>query len=58
MGRVSPTGEAHLSKVADGRLAKGTLAWMLGVEEANLDTEDPTAPDKADQANLRSYVEQ
>lgn len=36
--------EAHLNRIAEGAVGKATLAWMLGVDEAELDVETPEAP--------------
>ncbi|WP_281964983.1 helix-turn-helix domain-containing protein [Serinicoccus marinus] len=36
--------EAHLDRIAEGSIQKGTLAWMLGVAEDELDVETPNAP--------------
>lgn len=33
--------EAHLDRIAEGAIPKGTLAWMLGVEEDELEVETP-----------------
>lgn len=36
--------EAHLERIAAGELGKGTLAWMLGVDAATLEVDDPAPP--------------
>ncbi|WP_297746444.1 ImmA/IrrE family metallo-endopeptidase [uncultured Tessaracoccus sp.] len=40
--------EAHVEGVARGRLQKGTLAWMLGVDPEALEVEQPPAPTMSD----------
>ncbi len=46
---------AHLDGIARGRLQKGTLAWMLGVDPDMLEVEEPTAP-RMDDADLMSLL--
>lgn len=33
--------EAHLERIAEGAIGKGTLAWMLGVPEGSLELDEP-----------------
>lgn len=33
--------EAHLERIAEGAVGKGTLAWMLGVPEESLEVDEP-----------------
>ncbi|EWS81338.1 hypothetical protein BF93_17415 [Brachybacterium phenoliresistens] len=33
--------EAHLERIADGAVGKGTLAWMLGVPSESLEVDEP-----------------
>ncbi len=40
--------DAHLEGVAEGRLQKGTLAWMLGVDPQTLEVDEPSAPTMSD----------
>lgn len=40
--------EAHVEGVARGRIQKGTLAWMLGVDPETLEVEEPPAPTMRD----------
>ena len=40
--------DAHLEGVAQGRLRKGTLAWMLGVDPETLEVDEPSAPTMSD----------
>ena len=44
--------EAHLDRIAEGAIGKGTLAWMLGVDEAELDVEVPDVPPSLSASNL------
>ncbi len=37
--------EAHLKHIADGKLGKETLAWMLGIAAAALDVDVPEVPE-------------
>jgi len=37
--------QAHTTLIAEGRLPKGTLAWMLGVSETMLEVDEPTRPE-------------
>ncbi len=36
---------AHLEKIGEGKLGKGTLAWMLGVDEDELEVGEPEPED-------------
>lgn len=48
---------SHVEKIAKGDLAKGTLAWMLGVSEDNLEVEEPELSDFPDgDALLNSFL--
>ncbi|MCT1997060.1 XRE family transcriptional regulator [Brachybacterium muris] len=40
--------ETHVEGVAQGRIQKGTLAWMLGVDPETLEVEEPPAPTMSD----------
>jgi Zn-dependent peptidase ImmA (M78 family) len=40
-----PLQEAHLRLIAQGKLPKATLAWMLGVAETTLEVDEPTQPE-------------
>ena len=33
--------EAHLERIAEGAVGKGTLAWMLGVPAETLEVDEP-----------------
>lgn len=48
--------EAHLDRVAEGAIPKGTLAWMLGVAEEELDVETPSAPAPVSAAELDALL--
>lgn len=49
---------AHLEKIAEGRLAKGTLAWILDVDEDELEVEQPAWEELPDaEADLASFLE-
>lgn len=37
--------EAHTDLIADGRLHKGTLAWMLGIDRDTLEVDEPPQPE-------------
>lgn len=37
--------EAHTDLIADGRLHKGTLAWMLGIDAEALEVDEPPLPE-------------
>lgn|SRR5262245_39150221 len=37
--------EAHLRGIESGELGKGTLAWMLGIEEDALEVDTPSVPE-------------
>ena len=40
--------DAHLEGVALGKLQKGTLAWMLGVDPETLEVDEPSVPTMSD----------
>lgn len=40
--------ETHVEGVAQGRIQKGTLAWMLGVDPETLEVDEPPAPTMSD----------
>lgn len=40
--------DAHLEGIAQGRLQKGTLAWMLGVDPETLEVDEPLTPTMSD----------
>ena len=48
--RTFPSGlkDAHLEGVALGKLQKGTLAWMLGVDPETLEVDEPSVPTMSD----------
>lgn len=48
--------EAHLDRIAEGVISKGTLAWMLGVSEDELDVETPEAPAQVSAAELDALL--
>lgn len=48
--------EAHLDRIAEGVIPKGTLAWMLGVAENELDVETPNAPSPVSAAELDALL--
>ena len=47
--------DAHLDGIAAGRLQKGTLAWMLGVDPDTLEVEEPPVTLIAD-ADLQALL--
>lgn len=48
--------EAHLDRIAEGAIPKGTLAWMLGVAEDELDVETPNPPAPVSAAELDALL--
>lgn len=48
--------EAHTDLIADGRLHKGTLAWMLGIDRDALEVDEPPQPEPISTDTLASAL--
>lgn len=48
--------EAHLERIAEGAVGKGTLAWMLGVPEESLEVDEPTEASELSDDDLATLL--
>lgn len=48
--------EAHLERIAAGKVGKGTLAWMLGVPSASLEVDEPESRPEIEDADLDALL--
>lgn len=48
--------EAHTDLIAAGALHKGTLAWILGIDPAALEVDEPPAPEPIDTDHLAAAL--
>ncbi len=48
--------DAHISAIADGRLGKGTLAWMLGINPIDLEVDMPSVDNSVESEDLAELL--